>query len=235
MEILAASLIEKAAELGATVAGLASVGELLTSPSHEGISILEMDDAEDIVLVLGLHHPPSRPELDWYTGRGGTEGNRILMRINRNLITWLKESFEIGARDLPYYIEKGGVFLKDAAVMAGLGMLGVNNLMIVPGYGPHVRFRGLLVNAPLPPAGRVDYSPCEDCHRPCLTVCPEEALADGSFDREACLRNMSREGAGCLVMNSSSMDEVREVRFCRICELACPLADNNDKVRPDPS
>lgn len=235
MEILAASLIEKAAELGATVAGLASVGELLTSPSHEGISILEMDDAEDIVLVLGLHHPPSRPELDWYTGRGGTEGNRILMRINRNLITWLKESFEIGARDLPYYIEKGGVFLKDAAVMAGLGMLGVNNLMIVPGYGPHVRFRGLLVNAPLPPAGRVDYSPCEDCHRPCLTVCPEEALADGSFDREACLRNMSREGAGCLVMNSSSMDEAREVRFCRICELACPLADNNDKVKPDPS
>ena len=235
MEILAASLIEKAAELGATVAGLASVGELLTSPSHEGISILEMDDAEDIVLVLGLHHPPSRPELDWYTGRGGTEGNRILMRINRNLIAWLKESFEIGARDLPYYIEKGGVFLKDAAVMAGLGMLGVNNLMIVPGYGPHVRFRGLLVNAPLPPAGRVDYSPCEDCHRPCLTVCPEEALADGSFDREACLRNMSRQGAGCLVMNSSSMDEVREVRFCRICELACPLADNNDKVRPDPS
>jgi len=235
MEILAASLIEKAAELGATVAGLASVGELLTSPSHEGISILEMDDAEDIVLVLGLHHPPSRPELDWYTGRGGTEGNRILMRINRSLIAWLKESFEIGARDLPYYIEKGGVFLKDAAVMAGLGMLGVNNLMIVPGYGPHVRFRGLLVNAPLPPAGRVDYSPCEDCHRPCLTVCPEEALADGSFDRKACLRNMSREGAGCLVMNSSSMDEVREVRFCRICELACPLADNNDKVRPDPS
>jgi epoxyqueuosine reductase len=228
VEILAASLIEKAAELGVTVAGLTSVGELLASPSHEGVPILEMDDAEDAVLVLGLHHPPSRPELDWYTGRGGTEGNRILMMINKSLIAWLKESFEIGARDLPYYTEKGGVFLKDAAVLAGLGMVGINNLTIVPGYGPRVRFRGLLVNAPLPPTGRVDYSPCEDCHRPCLTVCPEEALAVGSFDREACLRNMSREGAGCLVLDSSSMDGAREVRFCRICELACPLAASRE-------
>jgi epoxyqueuosine reductase len=225
MEILAASLIEKSVEMGATVAGLVSVGELLATPSHEGVPILEMDDTQDAVLVLGLHHPASKPELDWYTGRGGTEGNRMLMRINKGLIAWLKEGFEIGARDLPYYVEKGGVFLKDAAVLAGLGMVGLNNLMIVPGYGPCVRFRGLLVKAPLPSTGRVDYSPCEGCHQTCLTVCPEEALADGSFDREACLRNMRdtlREGAQYLVMDSSSVDGPLEVKFCRMCELACP-------------
>jgi len=230
VEILATSLIEKAVELGATVAGLTSVGELLASPSHEGIPILEMDDVKNSVLVLGLHHSPSRPELDWYTGRGGTEGNRVLMRINRSLIAWLEEGFGIGARDLPYYIERGGVFLKDAAVLAGLGMVGVNNLMIVPGYGPYVRFRGLLVNASLPPTGRIDYSPCESCHRPCLTICPEGALADGSFDREACLRHMSKEGAGDLLMDSLPVDGAPEVKFCRMCELACPLAGN---LRPD--
>lgn len=227
METLAASLIEKAVGFGATVAGLTSVGELRTSPSHKGIPVLEMADDGEAVLVLGLHHSPSQPELDLYTGKGGTEGNRILMRINKNLMAWLYEGFGIEARDLPYYVEHGGIYLKDAAVLAGLGAVGVNNLMIVPEYGPYIRFRGLLVNAPLPPAGKIDYSPCEGCHRPCLTVCPEEALANGSFDREACLSNMrskSREGAQYLVMDMSKVTDNLKISFCRMCELACPLS-----------
>lgn len=226
MENLAASLVEKAVELGATVAGLTSVGELSASPSHNGILVLETDKDSDAVLVLGLHHPPSQPELDLYTGKGGTEGNRILMRINKNLIAWLHEGFGIVARDLPYYVEYGGIYLKDAAVLAGLGTVGVNNLMIVPQYGPYVRFRALLVHALLPPTGRAEYSPCEECHRPCLAVCPESALAEGSFDQEACLSNMrdkSREGAQYLVMDTSKMTDKMEVSFCRMCELACPI------------
>jgi epoxyqueuosine reductase len=226
METLAASLVEKAVELGATVAGLTSVSELRGSPSHDGIPVLETDKDGDAVLVLGLHHPPSQPELDLYTGKGGTEGNRILIRINKNLIAWLHEGLGIEARDLPYYVEHGGIYLKDAAVLAGLGAVGVNNLMIVPEYGPHIRFRALLVHALLPPTGRVEYSPCEECQRPCLAVCTEGALVEGSFDREACLNKMrdaSRVGAQYLVMDPSKVTDVLEVSFCRMCELACPI------------
>ena len=226
METLASSLVEKAVELGATVAGLTSVGELRASPSHNGILVLETDKDGDAVLVLGLHHPQSQPELDRFTGRGGTEGNRILMRINKGLIAWLSAGSGTGARDLPYYTEHGGVFLKDAAVLSGLGVVGANNLVIVPGYGPYIRFRGLLVNAKLPSTARIDYSPCEECDRPCLAACPEGALADGYFDQEACLRNMrdsSRKGAEYLVMDPSLFKNNLEVCFCRECELACPI------------
>ena len=227
MGTLAVSLVEKAVELGATVAGLTSVGELRASPSHDGVSILETDEDGDAVLVLGLHHPPSQPELDLFYGRGGTDGNRILMRINKGLIAWLSAGSGTGARDLPYYTEHGGVFLKDAAVLSGLGVVGANNLVIVPGYGPYIRFRGLFVNARLPSAGGIEYSPCEECDRPCLAACPAGAFPDGSYKREMCLskmRDSSRKGAEYLVMDSSLFKSNLEVSFCRECELACPIS-----------
>jgi epoxyqueuosine reductase len=224
MDALSDKLITKAMDLGATVAGLANMGDLLSYSTHNGFPIIRQADEQDSVLVLGLDHPPSRPELDWFIGRGGTEGNRILMRINANLRAWLQGNYGIRSQDLHYYAEKGGVFLKDAAVLAGLGVVGVNNMLLVPRYGPNLRFRALLVNALLPSATRPDHSPCDGCDQPCLHVCPEGALAEGFFDREACLRHMAKDGAGDLMMDVSSVEVKDSFGFCRMCELACPLS-----------
>jgi len=38
----------------------------------------------------------------------------------------------INACPLPYRVEQGGILLKDAAVLAGLGVTGKNNLVITP-------------------------------------------------------------------------------------------------------
>jgi epoxyqueuosine reductase len=224
MDTLAEKLIIKALELGATVAGIANMGDLLSCSSHKDFPITQEADDKDSILVLGLHHPPFRPELDWFIGRGGTEGNRILMRLNAGLSAWLLENYGIWSRDLHYYPEKGGVLLKDASVLAGLGVIGINNLLLVPRYGPNLRFRALLVNAPLPAAKRSEFSPCEGCDQPCLGVCPERALTEGYFDQEACLRHMAKDGAGDLVMDVSSVKVKDPFGFCRLCELACPLS-----------
>ena len=121
MDTLAEKLITKALDLGASVAGLAGMGDLCSYSTHNGYPITRAAGEQDSVLVLGLDHPPLRPELDWFIGRGGTEGNRTLMRINAVLSSWLHENYGIGSRDLHYYAERGGVFLKEAAVLAGLG------------------------------------------------------------------------------------------------------------------
>jgi epoxyqueuosine reductase QueG len=134
------------------------------------------------------------------------------------------EKYGVKSRDLHYYAEKGGIFLKDAAVLAGLGTVGVNNLLVVPWYGPNLRFRALLVSAPLTSSPRSDYLPCEGCDQPCLDVCPEKALEEGSFHREACLRHMAKDGAGDMVMDVSTIEINEQIGFCRLCELACPLS-----------
>jgi epoxyqueuosine reductase len=41
-----------------------------------------------------------------------------------------------GHRPLPYKVEEGGMFLKDAATLAGLGIIGKNNLLITPEFEP---------------------------------------------------------------------------------------------------
>jgi epoxyqueuosine reductase len=41
-----------------------------------------------------------------------------------------------GHRPLQYKVEEAGMFLKDAATLAGLGIIGKNNLLITPEFEP---------------------------------------------------------------------------------------------------
>jgi epoxyqueuosine reductase len=87
---------------------------------------------------------------------------------------------------LPYQIEYGGAFLKDAAVLAGLGMIGKNNLLVTPQYGTRVRLRGMFIEAELEPTGPSTFDPCQGCGMPCQRACPQDAFRGGSFKRELC-------------------------------------------------
>jgi epoxyqueuosine reductase len=175
---LTAVVVEKALSLGASVAGVAAVGPLKASPSHSIHPQIGMDpevhwqDAPDEALhhevawpsdavsavVIGVEHPVDRPELDWYDGKG-TPGNRILIRVATEISEWLEEALSIRSHRPPYFIESTGIFLKDSAVLAGLGCIGKNNLVITPEYGPRIRWRALLLDRTAQATGPVAYDP----------------------------------------------------------------------------
>jgi epoxyqueuosine reductase len=50
--------------------------------------------------------------------------------VSEELADWLFRTHKVRAQSLPYHVEKGGVYLKDAAVYAGLGVVGKNNLLL---------------------------------------------------------------------------------------------------------
>ncbi len=148
---LAEQIRNKALEFGADVGGIASVQDLKESPSHliypELPSYSGVGSLEDVrsksravnwpkkaqsAVVIGLSHPEGKAELDWWQEglKGGTKGNKILMSINARLSTWLREEKGLEVYPLPYHLEKGGIFLKDATVLAGLGCLGRSNLFV---------------------------------------------------------------------------------------------------------
>ena len=188
---LTEGIVEKAKSLGAAIAGVASVKSLKGSPSHKIYPKIGMnlkvhwqdvkDDAKPdevawpanavSAIVIGVEHNIDNPELDWWDGRG-TSGNRILIRINNRLSEWIENSFPVKTYKLPYFVSKGGIFLKDAAVVAGLGCLGKNNLVITPGCGPRIRFRVLLIDREAESTGPLDFNPCEGCEQPCREACP---------------------------------------------------------------
>jgi epoxyqueuosine reductase len=253
---IARKVVEIALENGATMAGIASMKAVASSPAHAiyqkmgpysgvgtvdappGIQLFNWPARAESVLVIALSHPRNRPELDWWDGRG-TPGNRMLIRILEMTGLRIEKDLGIGTHKLHYYVERGGIFLKDAAVLAGLGCIGKNNLLVTPEYGPRIRLRGMLLDAALDPTGPIDFDPCATCEVSCRTVCPENAFGrktpafktivaskalparDGAYRREICNIRMEKD------ISESELTESDQapVKYCRRCEMVCPVGN----------
>jgi len=230
------SIVAKAKEAGAFSAGVARVTDLQRSnsyelyrndPSHAGRAAIVWPEHARSVLVLALEHKPSEPWLDWWGQMPGkTLGNHHLIVLAESMVQWLQEEHGIGAYPLPYHVEKGGVFLKDAAILAGLGVLGKNNLLVTPEFGPRVRLRALFLDVELEPTGPVDFDPCAGCDAPCQRACPKRAFEGGSYQRPLCreMMNENEEQERVLLKDGAGNSLGEVIRYCRACELACPVA-----------
>ncbi len=248
-------IIVKAKELGASLAGIARIEDLKASKSfaiyrkapfyeeydQDSENYFEFEgfkwnEEHKSVLVWALVHPASEPALDWWSMKvpGFTPGNRVMRSQSKQLRIWLGEELGIKALSLPYQIEFGGTFLKDSAALAGLGVIGKHNLLVTPEYGTRVRLRGIFMEAELEPTGLIDFDPCQDCDMPCHRACPREAFQNGSFNRVLCKQENDKRDADVYILDGSIMgiDEPSEVtKPCRFCELACPVAQDNDELK----
>jgi epoxyqueuosine reductase len=250
-------LIETAMENGASLAGIASIKAVKASASHtiynkmgnyagvgtvkdgaalSDIQLFNWPDSAKSVLVVGLSHPKDNPELDWWDGRG-TLGNRILIDIIKRTSQQIENNLNVKTRKLHYYVEKGGIFLKDAAVLAGFGCIGKNNMLVTPSDGHSIRLRALFVDAEINPTGPIAFDPCTDCKVFCRKVCPENAIdekvpifrsiefserlpaRDGAYSRELCNVRMEKDVAES-AKNSDSRQSA--IKYCRRCEFICP-------------
>lgn len=257
---LSQAIVQAALERGADLAGVARIADLRASPSHRILGLLDeysgtgtklvpgrargqIDWPENArsVIVIALRHPEEFPHLDWWIDglSGRTEGNRLLIDAGGELAAWLAAEHGIAAAVLPYHIEYGGILLKDAAVLAGLGCIGRNNMLITRAFGPRVRLRCLAVDIELESTGPVEFDPCEGCDMPCRAACPKTAMArvvrteeeygfaelpgrDGAYDRDRCNAQMQANDAEYeSITRGDSGEPGKLVRYCRRCEAAC--------------
>ena len=237
---LTQKIIAKAESLRDGVcAGIVRLEDVLQGPSYRAVqdapgrAMLFGDDIQVVdwpvnsqsVVVLGLKHPRSDLRLDWWE-RGDTFGNRHLRRMSQNLKRWLFKHHGLNAVPLPYNVEKGGLFLKDAAVLAGLGIVGRNNLVVHPQFGPRVRWRSVLIMEVLTPTAPIQgFAPCATCDSRCHQACPTGAFAQGSYARPACMQQLNKDEAR---REAEGRFDVHGryhpiIRYCRACELACPV------------
>ncbi|NIO03536.1 MAG: epoxyqueuosine reductase [Proteobacteria bacterium] len=260
-EEISDQIIRKAKEFGASSAGIASVEALKESPSHliygrmgeyravgsgegpTGLGKVAWPGNAKCAIVIAVLHPQANPELDWWkTGYfGGTRGNRMLLSTNSQLSHWLEEKKRVRTIELSYHIEHGGIFLKDAAVMAGLGCIGKNNLLVTPEFGPRVRLRAMVTDEVLPCTGPIEFDPCEECSAPCMAACPKEAFRKkiyseddfgldqlpgrtGVFSKQLCHEQMRvDEDRPENVEVDGELEPGKWISYCRRCELACPV------------
>ena len=259
---ISSALLLKAKEFGADLAGFASVKALRDAPSFtfaprmpgvgEGVGTRKNElglkpgevswpEGAKTVMVIAVHHPEDKPEMDWWFGRVDPPGNRILARVVRELCQWISEQYGIEIFHFPYHVEKGGTYLKDSAVLAGLGCIGRNNILVTPEFGPRIRLRALALKAELPPTGPANFDPCSMCQDLCRAACPQHAFGktmyseaeygqamlpgrNGVFSRPACNKQMDADNEVAVEQTVEGFDDpIKIIKYCRRCELACPV------------
>ncbi len=133
---------------------------------------------------------------------------------------------------------RGMLSLRDLAADAGIGTIGRQGLLLVPGSGCRVTLGAVVTDAPLPLARPSDTVCCLGCGR-CLAACPAGAIGAEGVDPFRCL-NVSSITPGPLnrVLRRAAEGgrAVRAVTFlmnaaahhapmpCSACVTACPLA-----------
>lgn len=240
-------IVDQAREMGAALAGIASVQALKRSPSHLTLTDIRWPPRASSALVVAVSLPQHQPELDWWAA-GDSPANQMLARIVRELSVWIEGTLGIKTHELSYQAEDGGMYVKDAAVLAGLGCIGRNNLLVTPEFGPRVRLHALLLEAELPSTSPTAFDPCENCQAYCRLACPQKAYErdvlsdasekvhprhppsaeagtdtlpgrDGSFGRSRCMIQMRKDVAHARAL---ALEEAC-IKYCRRCELACPV------------
>ena len=110
--------------------------------------------------------------------------------------------------------EKRGVFgdfsYRHAAVAAGLGELGWNQILLTPQFGPRVWLMAVITNAELRP-DPVYHGPklcLEDKCRKCVDNCPQNALSPGvPTDKRKCVRSEGEYGLYGLLKHLKNIAE----------------------------
>ena len=262
--VLKQEILEKIREFGADLVGIADPEALKNGPSEtlfpmmkdhsrdhfaqeittglsHGSVFWEPDAAS--VIVYAIHQPSDQPELDWWCGEIDPPGNKKLLMISRLLKEYLAKKYPfIHVYPKRYHVERGGLYLKEAAVAAGLGCIGRNNLLVTPRFGPRVRLRAVVISEKLPPDGPSGFDPCTGCPAPCIASCPRKAFSriiytpdetglihlpgrDGSYYRADCNQEMLKNEDEAVegVMPEVCDHPEKIIKYCRNCEMNCRI------------
>lgn len=111
---------------------------------------------------------------------------------------------------------------REAAVRAGLGVIGKNGLLIHPRFGTRTVIILMATDIPAPEGTRPrEAASCMGCGR-CAAACPAHAIdANGMSHPERCIRNFMMEG----ITTPTALRPKMGMRLlgCDICQRVCPM------------
>ncbi|MGI6189540.1 MAG: 4Fe-4S double cluster binding domain-containing protein [Caldicoprobacteraceae bacterium] len=111
---------------------------------------------------------------------------------------------------------------KYAAVYAGLGWIGKNDLLVTEEYGPRVRLSAILIDCSLPAGKPIFYSRCDDECRQCVEACPYNLISGVQWDIGK-YRDELIDYHACNTKRSLFIKRHGRKNACGLCMAACPL------------
>ncbi len=199
---------------------------------------LKIMPACQTVVVLALpYRPAPRPtSTSCHTGQVasyavGKDYHIIIPALLEKLVQTIQAGFTQLNFDYKIYTDTGPILEKAFAQSAGLGWIGKNGCLIIPGVGSYVLLAELLINLNIPPDKPFPADHCGSC-RACLEACPTQCI----------LENRTLNAADCLsyqtIENKATIPEKKRAALgnwvfgCDICQIVCPW-NQRFAVQPD--
>ncbi|TMD63755.1 MAG: tRNA epoxyqueuosine(34) reductase QueG [Chloroflexi bacterium] len=157
----------------------------------------------------------------------GRDYHEVLLERMQPLLAMLREQ---GHR-AKSYVDHGWMLDRAAAARAGLGWLGKNTNLLVPGTGSSVLLAEIVTSAQLDQDEPVKKS-CGSCDA-CLRVCPTGALvAPGVLDNRRCISFWTIEHRGVIPLEMRPL--IGDWIFgCDLCQEVCPINAGARPALPD--
>ncbi len=111
---------------------------------------------------------------------------------------------------------------KFAAVNAGLGWIGKNDVVITKKYGPRVRLSAVLIDEPFVYGKKILNSNCPESCKRCVDACPHKALHNVQWNINS-VRNDIIDYKLCNERRSLYIKTHGRKNACGLCMVACPF------------
>ncbi len=173
------------------------------------------------VLVFAANYFPARmrkPELPRFAYYAYGEDYHKVLRRKLKVITRLIT--QTTGHLCRICVDSAPIHERYWARMAGLGFIGLNNALIIPGKGSYF-FLGIILTSLELPASEPCRLSCGEC-RLCIRSCPAGALTEGKpVDARRCLSCLTIEHSGPLPRWTSQVIGNRAYG-CDTCQQCCP-------------
>ncbi len=173
------------------------------------------------VIVFALNYYPQQiqpghlPQIAYYAY--GRDYHDIIKQKLFALMEFINQQIEPAQGRA--FVDSAPVLERYWAQQAGLGWIGKNNMLIIPGKGSFFLLAELILDIELAYDTPFISSKCGNCHR-CINACPTGALQPHNLDARHCLSYLTIEKKGDY---PDSAPQLHNRLFgCDLCQKACP-------------
>lgn len=194
-----------------------------------GISYSPYSEKYSSALVFAVPYGEQLAIRD-YTEEKFEKGIQDARKILEGIVARIEEA--LSAEGVAYYVppvaqsseeELVAPFsFKYAAVRAGLGWIGKNDVVITEKYGPRVRLSAILIDHVFPYGTAITESRCPGSCDTCVKICPYHALHNVKWD----IHKQRREIIDyklCNQKRSLYIEKHGRKNACGLCLAACPF------------
>lgn len=149
--------------------------------------------------------------------------NAVLPALERLREHYPNEKFE-------FFTDSSPIPEVKAALLAGLGVIGKNRLLINKEYGSWFFISEIVTTMKLPVREPIEGQ-CLNCGK-CIAACPTHAITDNSFNKELCLSDITQRKGSLTEEQIQLIKKSGCAWGCDICQNVCPM---NKCIKIEPS